>query len=282
MRRIYELDAIRGIAAMVVAFHHLLAIYAGRGIPLLPALAVDTFFALSGFVMARTYEPRLAAGALTTLGFLIIRARRLFPSLAIGTTIGLAWLTLTGHNGLGAAYGMALAFLPAFWLAKAFPFNVPAWSLFLEIIANALHGAVFAHRSSRSLAFMLCGLALLAAALLAGDLGQWQNGTLAIVSCLPRELVFYLAGILAFRRYGDRWFSFNRNRVAEWLGALSYPLYATHAPVIHIAAMLRLPAPAAIAAAMLVAVMLALTVERLRLRRRGRGLAPQPRFRPAH
>lgn len=61
--RLYGLDALRGVAAIAVAVHHLARTYHLPALPLNPAIAVDLFFILSGFVMTRTYEDRLRRGA---------------------------------------------------------------------------------------------------------------------------------------------------------------------------------------------------------------------------
>src|SRR5271154_491037 len=58
-----SLDGLRGVAAIAVFLHHLGAItglkqlYFGWG-----CLSVDFFFVLSGFVIAKSYEHRLANG----------------------------------------------------------------------------------------------------------------------------------------------------------------------------------------------------------------------------
>lgn len=243
MRRLYELDAIRGVAALVVAAHHFLMATNHPGLGPLPGIAVDVFFALSGFVMARTYEARLQQDTLSPLRFIGLRYKRLFPPLAIGTTIGFIWICLTvgPFIDLPAAYLLNLAFLPTVWLSDTFPFNLPAWSLFLEIIANALHAWGFRRLSVRFLCALLAAAAMAAVMLWLNGYGAWGWGTLRILSCLPRELVFYIGGIVVFRVYGDPKFSLPAplRTPAMWLGALSYPLYATHVPVMH--AVERLP-----------------------------------------
>jgi peptidoglycan/LPS O-acetylase OafA/YrhL len=187
--------------------------------------------------MARTYEARLRDSSLTTPGFIAIRYRRLFWPLAIGSTIGLVRLIALGRlsPGVGVSYAAILVFMPAFWSASAFALNLPAWSLFLEIIANALHGAVLARRSVLFLAGLWLGCAVATITLLALGLAQWGYGIGPILSCLPREMAFYLTGILALRLWGDELFQMRPSPLASGLGALSYPLYATHVPVMLLA-----------------------------------------------
>ena len=45
-------------------------------------LAVDLFFMLSGYVMARTYEPRMARG-FSPAAFFLARYRRLWPGFGL-------------------------------------------------------------------------------------------------------------------------------------------------------------------------------------------------------
>ena len=234
VQRLHGLDALRGIAALVVAYHHLSYLSGHGGHATIAFLAVDLFFLLSGFVMARTYEDRLRSGGLTAAGFVALRYRRLFLPMAIGTTLGMVWLIVDGSPfsaRLVSAYALWLIFLPAPWFNNVFLANVPTWSLLLEMISNALHGALFARMSNRLIAVLLLTCSLLTLALLAAGFAQWGKDTISILSCLPRELSYYLAGILVFRRYGDAPFRFANGRWAVWLGALSYPLYATHVPV---------------------------------------------------
>ena len=91
MDRLYGLDALRGMAAMVVLFMHVFGFAAGH-------LAVDFFFMLSGFIMARTYEPRLQGRTIGAGQFLMGRYRRLGPAMAAGASTGLAIYLAAGGN----------------------------------------------------------------------------------------------------------------------------------------------------------------------------------------
>jgi peptidoglycan/LPS O-acetylase OafA/YrhL len=264
VKRLHGLDAMRGFAALLVAFHHLSFLSGHGGLGDLPLFAVDLFFALSGFVMARTYEARLRAGSLTATSFVALRYRRLWLPLAIGSTISVAVGTQTGmplSASTVAAYALILAFLPAPWLYNAFIINVPAWSLFLEIIANACHGRFFARIGVRPVAAMTLASAFLTVVLLGFGYARWGPSALSILSCLPRELTFYLSGILIFRRYGDAPFQFATGQWAVWFGALSYPLYATHVPVMGLALWLGAPPAGALAAALSFAWLVAIVAE---------------------
>ena len=299
--RLYGLDALRGVAAIAVAGHHLARIHGLPWPPLSPSIAVDLFFILSGFVMTRTYEGRLRNG-LTTLAFIGLRYRRLFMPLAIGSTIGLA-LAVAIHGPipqLAAAYILILCFLPAIGPA-AFLLNGPAWSLFVEIISNSLHGAFFARMSNAWLLALIAACGLVAATCFATGLAIWTPAITSILWLIPRELTCYLVGIWMFRRYGDTQLggspgaavvaftiapglaSINSAfeiaaliaapfiiraslglpgwRWAISAGALSYPLYATHVPVMQAARAMGLHPLASLALAAAVAIVVTLAFE---------------------
>lgn len=273
--RLYGLDALRGVAAIAVAVHHFARIN-HLSLPLNPFLAVDLFFILSGFVMARTYEERLRNG-LTTVRFIGLRYRRLFMPLAVGSTIGLGLkLAIYGPSlDLAAAYVLILGFLPAVWLTAAFLLNTPAWSLFVEIVCNVLHGAVFAKVSNMQITVLAVAAALVFIACYTTGFSVWGSKITSILWLIPRELTCYLVGIWVCRTYGDAplgkspalavgafaialclasispflemlaliacpfivraSLGLPRMQWAIWTGALSYPLYATHAPVMQAA-----------------------------------------------
>ena len=86
----YEiLDGLRGVAAVFVLVYHLCETHIGLGAahPLNHGyLAVDFFFALSGFVMGYAYDDRW--DRMTTWGFFKRRLIRLHPMVICGSVIG--------------------------------------------------------------------------------------------------------------------------------------------------------------------------------------------------
>lgn len=274
VNRLSGLDAVRGIAALVVAVHHLQRVFGIDDWPLSPAVSVYTFFILSGFVMARTYEPRFGQG-LSTVRFLMLRYRRLFLPMAVGSTIGLLWIAMVyGLSGpIIASYLAILLFLPAPWLGQAFLLNGPAWSLFVEIFCNALHPVFIAPARQLAGAIALC-FTIWALAAWHG-LAQWQPGFAGIATLLPGSLGCYILGVYVYRRWGERplgpaWLAFVTFLLAAcagwhfqwlepailllagpvilrcalslpgsawafWIGAWSFPLYAVHQPVMRLA-----------------------------------------------
>ncbi|MDE8653214.1 acyltransferase family protein [Novosphingobium album (ex Liu et al. 2023)] len=137
--RYVTLDGMRGIAALAVALFHFDQSLVPHGY-----LAVDFFFALSGFVLYRAYRPRWEAG-LGTRQFLLQRVVRLYPLFLLGVLLTTALAVHKVTHGL--PFGLDLrgiavsamfnaAMLPSPMDMPLFPLNVPSWSLFFELVAN--------------------------------------------------------------------------------------------------------------------------------------------------
>lgn len=283
--RLPGLDMLRGVAALCVVGLHLFAIYGdipnvfGKGY-----LAVDLFFMLSGYVMARTYEPRMARG-LSPISFFLARYRRLWPIMAVGGLIGLPKLWLDPPViGFAVAAVFNLLLLPIPAVGVAFPLNIPAWSIFFELTANLIHGLILWRLGARwllALAAVTIPLAFWVGLKYATfDVGAHTEDYFA---GLPRVLLSYLAGIVLCRWWQDspplavppllafvamplafasawalgiedwrldllfivvlcplliagglryRASEGTGAQIALWLGALSFPLYAVHMPVL--------------------------------------------------
>jgi peptidoglycan/LPS O-acetylase OafA/YrhL len=139
--RYRTLDGLRGVAAIIVIMLHMPLVFGIDGLsPGQGALAVDMFFCLSGFVLAKSYDPRFATG-MTAREFMALRFRRLMPLYWVGFALALFALAMAPAAGEGfmrTAPTLALNAVTLPGLSDTlFPFNPPAWSLFLEIwIAN--------------------------------------------------------------------------------------------------------------------------------------------------
>ena len=205
--RLAGLDGLRAIAAAGVVVMHVHAIW-----PAFPDLAgyaylaVDFFFMLSGFIMARTYEARLAEGY-GAGRFFRARTLRLWPTMAIGALLALpfAW---RDHPDMATFLKIVipnLLLLPSFAVTELFGLNVPAWSIFFELVANAVHGLLLCRLRTPVLAGLCVGLlaALTACARHFGslDLGSHQDNA---VGGLARVAFTYTMGILLWRWFGDR------------------------------------------------------------------------------
>ncbi len=211
MPKLYTLDAMRWVAAMMVAGLHF-GMFAG--VTTSPNLAVDFFFALSGFVIAYAYDRRLAKG-MTGEEFLQRRMIRLYPMFFVGITLGLI-VTLAGSAYHGFTdndgpyllqYLAALVFLPwpseavqGMTEAAAVPLNGPYWSLILEIHINVLFAIFFRWLGMGVLTTLV---ALFAIAVVGTS---WSEGSLA-TGYLTQDLhhgmarvgFAFLAGVLICR-----------------------------------------------------------------------------------
>jgi peptidoglycan/LPS O-acetylase OafA/YrhL len=100
---------------------------------------------LSGFVLTRTYLPRWREG-MGAWAFMKRRFVRLYPLFLFGIGVTTLSSIARRYTGIGNAYDFQklieslpfnLLLLPAPTTVTLFPFNVPAWSLFFEMLASA-------------------------------------------------------------------------------------------------------------------------------------------------
>jgi peptidoglycan/LPS O-acetylase OafA/YrhL len=158
------LDAMRGGAAVVVMLYH---IGIASGHPQLTPfgfLAVDLFFLMSGFVIAKTYEPRLREG-LPLRTFVGLRIGRIYPMLVAGVVIGVAVSAVRGEPASIAAALRSLFLIPDWRAHLLFPLNPVLWSLFYELVANLLHASLARYLTTRRIAVaaLMAGMAFAAA-----------------------------------------------------------------------------------------------------------------------
>ena len=207
MGRLYGLDALRGVAALLVAIGHTEKITQSSWPIGHYGLAVDFFFMLSGYVMTRTYESRLADRTLSPGGFLAKRIRRLWPVAAVGVLLAFTFSIATGpvSGKLLLMFATALLFLPFPGSGWLFPLNGPRWSLFTELFANLIHALLLARLSNRALSIVFV-LLTAAYAWIALWYGEWQLAGKAgeMLPALARTLVSYIGGILLYRHFRDR------------------------------------------------------------------------------
>jgi len=289
--RLPLLDGLRGIAAVAVMLFHEAGMNGTRGFLAHSYLAVDFFLLLSGFVIARTFEPKFAAG-MTARRFMVLRLRRLYPLMALGVVLGAIHFALAGEPGnLPLLLALGLSFLPHLaGIAEIFPLNGPQWSLLVELVVNLVHAAGLKRlpRAALLVVAAIAGLAVLRMAMRYGtlDLG-WQEVALwvgfaragfaycvgmvlartlaprqsdsavawivpvlllpallwgpSLLAPLPGLYACWLVMVIGFPalmilalRTGAP------DRLApamEWLGRLSFPLYAIHVPLLSLAAL---------------------------------------------
>lgn len=258
--RLLGLDALRGVAALVVLAHHIL-----QQVPGMPmgngALAVDFFLVLSGYVMERTFAGRFAS--MGPVAFLWKRYKRFWPVMAVGALLG----ALIDRADL-STFLMMLFLIPSLGTPLLFPLNIPAWSIFFELVCNFLHAC-------RIRIELMLGVSLLAMAAWLLEGGYWIVGihNYDFLLGIPRMLIGYCIGVLLYRRWRDvppvqvpiwagviglagllvplpfpAWLSAlyviaicpvilaaglgSRLPLGKRLGNISFPLYAWHSPIV--------------------------------------------------
>lgn len=150
--RLPGLELLRFVAAICVLLLHVRAVFGGQQVFGRGYLGVDFFLMLSGFLMARVQEPRLAAG-MAPGAFLRARWWRLWPMMTAALIIGLPMQWLRSHGLWDFAWVAAanLLLLPVWGHVFTFPVNIPAWTILYELVCNAAH--VLALRRVRGWAF---------------------------------------------------------------------------------------------------------------------------------
>jgi len=133
-------------------------------------LAVDLFFVLSGFVLARAYQ----ASPKGFWALMRVRLIRFYPLYLVGTALGLlafilsagvSW-RLLGSAALSAVFAPTPFLMPRVLVESGalFPLNGPAWSLFFELAVNAAWFAIRKQLSGRGLlAILACAATALVA-----------------------------------------------------------------------------------------------------------------------
>jgi peptidoglycan/LPS O-acetylase OafA/YrhL len=209
----FGLDGARGIAALAVVLFHRAA---WTGLPSLAHnayLAVDLFFMLSGFVVAKAYANRIVEGMSFT-EFAAVRLIRLVPMHAVGIALGtlalLAGIAAKkvesdfGSIAVGAVTGLLFIPLPVEILASPhippiFPINGPVWSLFYELLANAALFFALPFATRRRV------LAVVVVSFVALVLTSWKYGSLHLgwapgnfLGAVPRTVFGFAMGMLFY------------------------------------------------------------------------------------
>ncbi len=205
--RLDGLDGLRGIAAICVLWFHATGVLhpdwelSGKGY-----LAVDFFFMLSGYVMARTYEHRFAEGY-TARRFMVARYRKLWPFMALGALLGapVVWLMLDDHIEALKVIVANVLLVPWIGYNSLYPVNNAAWSILVELSANLLHVLILWRLPTRVLAALLLALTP-ALCWLAAAYGSLAVGleTSTIGAGLAKGLISYGIGIVLWRWWRDR------------------------------------------------------------------------------
>lgn len=207
--RLGGLDLLRGIAALSVVCLHIPIAFPQVATPFTKAyLAVDFFFMLSGFVLTRTYHQRFVEG-LSANRFLILRLKRLWPTIAIGSIVGMVSLIdVFPPRELALFFAMSLALIPVLTgegRAVVFPLNGVLWSILFELVANFVHAKALVRMSRLELLFLALTMGfvmvLVAAKLNSFDVGAWKWN---FIAGFPRVMLSYVIGCLLYFGWGDR------------------------------------------------------------------------------
>jgi peptidoglycan/LPS O-acetylase OafA/YrhL len=207
-QRFIGLDGLRGVCALTVVLLHSELLFNAGVFFCHGYLAVDMFFLLSGFVIAASYDARLAAG-LTAGRFLKARVRRLAPVFWAGTLLCVASALVRAHYDdpqphLALFGAMGLLLIP--YLARgifAYPVNPVAWTLLWELIVNFLYARWLRDVRTPKLAVLIA--VLLSFAITIGfhsDRG-WSFGMTGSDLWLGgfRALPEFLMGVLLYRSH---------------------------------------------------------------------------------
>jgi peptidoglycan/LPS O-acetylase OafA/YrhL len=203
-----QVDALRGIAAALVAFvfhiHFLLGYYRSGPLDGLPVFTwlhdygwtmVDLFFVVSGFIFAHVYASGAAFKG-TARQFWVARLARLYPLhlLTLGVVaVLLAIGTPATGNSIrtdGWHFALNLLMLQESGLNDRFSFNVPTWSISVEMLCYVVFFLVASLRFER--------LASWSAMLAIGGLALTTSGDASLVH-IARGLCGFFAGVVVYR-----------------------------------------------------------------------------------
>ncbi len=215
--RFVLLDGIRGVAAVAIVHRHA-EFFFGRP-DASSYLAVDLFFALSGFVLAHAYGERLRTGKISTFTFMKARFYRLYPLYIIALTMMAAFFVCLSaldlptpiddlHRKislceLAFALLTSILFLPApftLTLNGALFLVSPAWSLFNELVANVIYARWGARWKSGALAIIIsvAAVGLVIAAIEFGKLHagfRWHE----MYAGMARVFFSFFVGVMIYR-----------------------------------------------------------------------------------
>lgn len=229
------LDALRGIAAIIVVCYHIFEGFSfaqitnqtGDGLIKIfnhGYLAVDFFFLLSGFVINYAYNDRW--DTLTIKKFFSRRLIRLHPMLIIGAFIGLLCFLIGGSQQWDGTqiplYLSILTFLLTCFMIPAlpnsfneirgngelFPLNGPMWSLFFEYIGNILYALFIRRLNTKRLSIVVILLFIAHSIFTIGNLSGygtigvgWTFDNINFFGGIIRMLFPFTLGMLLSRNF---------------------------------------------------------------------------------
>lgn len=311
--RFHGVDMLRGVAAIFCMLYHVQMENHAEGPWLMGFLAVDLFYAFSGYVLARSFTSRPPVASAFG-GFVKGRFQRLWLPYAVGTVIGAAVVLKAGWEPAKVLPSLALMllFLPSPFIGRGvFGLNSPGWTLTFQLAADMAHALVFSRLKTGILAAVWVACAIVLWDWTMEKQWLWAGTSFGhFAFAAVRTLVSYLAGIIVWRMMGERtlpvpWWCvqvalpvlflggqylpqplfqlffvivacpllilgglrFGGGKrlawLAGWMGAMSYPLFAVHMPILHIFRDNGWPREGAAVAALLAGIAVTVAVKRL-------------------
>jgi peptidoglycan/LPS O-acetylase OafA/YrhL len=207
------LDAIRGLAAIIVMTAHFLQ-FTGRDPLFNCSAAVDLFYMLSGFVLIHNYGARLEQ-EMSMADYLRRRIVRLYPMMMLGLALGLiGCMMMTPHVSykflvqsfftnslfLPDLNGYAITHYKETLTGTIVPVDFPLWSLCFEMLASVLFIGLCRMTNMRLGIVSAVSLVLLAGLTFTCYNGD-QPGWIAenVFGGVPRVLYGFSLGIILYR-----------------------------------------------------------------------------------
>ncbi len=225
----HTIDGMRGIGVMAVVLFHLPD---HRVHQLIPGayLVVDLFYVISGFVLSHAYQSRLGRD-LDGAGFMRLRMIRIYPLYALALLLAvIANLLIIAKSGFGEPWiFLASVVTSAFILPTIqplayrhhhpYPFNGATWTLFWELLVNAVWAMLGPRLGDRLLfVFVAVGLMLLVVAV-AVPRGMEGGGAFSTFFVGGLRVGFdFFAGVAAYRIWSRGKLAWLR--IPAWASAL--------------------------------------------------------------
>ena len=231
-KRLDILDALRGIAALMVVCLHLNETYhwSPGHAPILfghAYLAVEFFLMLMGFMLGYAYDERkIGVGE-----FCLRRLRRLHPLVVFGSVLGLCVFFFVGRDDpwvfgafehasaatIAGVFALTLVMCPVGGYGAINPFNGCSWTLFYEYVGNLLYILFVKRLPKWALAALTAiSFALLVSLVMNLDLNKAFGTNFALFAKLAARLRYTLVG------------GFSLSPVDVWKGSmrLLFPMLA--------------------------------------------------------
>ena len=236
MKKYPLIDVLRGFAALLVVFYHVIEVgewksFPTSGLALLPRIGwvgVDLFFVISGFVIGKTAMEGFARGGTWREDYSTRRIQRIVPlylaTLAIYLFLVQPGLLLAGWNSV-LHIGMHLLFVHNVWPDTHGSINGPNWSVALEMQFYALMFFAAPWLSRTSWVNVLIVWASVAVAWRFGTILVWPAGSVSphvqmIASTqLPGVLDQFAAGIALAKLASLGHLNYSRVRMLAWAAA---------------------------------------------------------------